>query len=152
MMRINFYYERCTVRSIKIVWMKNPLQKNPSTTAVISIYFIHCMKCSGKRVFTFQFAFESGNLHCIPTIHDEAEASYRELMQRSSSVIARVRFEARNAARVKLAAFAINRAYIRRIVVIFLIAIPRSSSHFPDTVFLGTLWYLTSRSLSVTAI
>lgn len=67
------------------------IAKNPSTTAVISIYFIHCMKRSGKRVFTLQFAFQSGNLYCIAPVHDEAEASYRELTQRSSSVIARVR-------------------------------------------------------------
>jgi len=49
------------------------------------------MKRSGKRVFTLQFAFQSGNLYCIAPVHDEAEASYRELTQRSSSVIARVR-------------------------------------------------------------
>lgn len=60
-------------------------------TAVTSIYFIHCMKHSGKRVFTLQFASQSGNPYCIATVHDEAEASYRELTQRSSSVIARVR-------------------------------------------------------------
>lgn len=50
---------------------------------------------------------------------------------------------------VALATFAINRAYVGGIVVIFSITISPSLPHFSSAIFLGVPRYLTSRSLSV---
>lgn len=93
--------------------------KNPSTTAVISICFIYCTKRSGKRFyFTIRFPVWQSVLYCYCTRWSGSELpwAYATFKFRHCSR----KIEARNVVRVKLAAFAINRAYIGGIIVIFL--------------------------------
>lgn len=84
--------------------------------------------------------------------YDKAEASYRGLyvtskFRRRSRKIDSRQEAWREQTFFPVATFAINRAYVGSIVVIFSIAISPSPPHFPGAVFLER--YLTSRSLSV---